>query len=96
MIKKYISLFTVALFLTAASCKKSDSPEPSPEPPTSPVTGNIELVTDLASYEPGSTVTFHVEGSLPGTAKVRYRHMNEVVEEAPATGSSWTSMVEGR
>ncbi|WP_439882602.1 glycoside hydrolase family 66 protein [Pontibacter sp. MBLB2868] len=90
MINKYIYLLVAVLFLSAASCKKSESDDPTPTTPSTPVTSNIKLTTDKAIYSPGNTVTISLEGSLPGSAKVRYRHLGEVVSESAVSGSSWT------
>ena len=90
MINKYIYLFVALLFLSAAGCKKSESENPTPTTPTTPGASSIKLSTDKAIYSPGNTVTIQVEGNLPGAAKVRYRHLGEVVGEATASGSSWT------
>ena len=50
----------------------------------------ISLFTDKACYAPGETVSFGILGDIPSNAKIRYRHLDEVIEEQPLAGSSWT------
>lgn len=50
----------------------------------------LSLFTDKALYSPGETVTFTVEGTLPSSAHVRYRHGADVVSEANLTSNTWT------
>ena len=50
----------------------------------------ISLFTDKACYAPGETVSFGILGNIPSNAKIRYRHLDEVIEEQPLAGSSWT------
>ena len=51
---------------------------------------SISLFTDKACYAPGETVSFGILGDIPSNAKIRYRHLDEVIEEQPLAGSSWT------
>lgn len=51
---------------------------------------SISLFTDKACYAPGETVSFGILGNIPSNAKIRYRHLDEVIEEQPLAGSSWT------
>lgn len=52
----------------------------------------IELSTDKACYEPGSTVTFTADGNLPSDKEVyvRYRHNNTFIEKHTFTSKTWT------
>lgn len=99
------SLYAAALVLMLIACG-NDNSEPSgggEKPGTggnetggvtdvTPVTSSltVELSTDKACYAPGATVTFTAEGTLPADAKVRYRTLNKVVSEQPATSATWT------
>ncbi len=53
-----------------------------------------ELTTDRVNYEPGREVIFHLEGSVPDNARVRYRHGAEIVAESVLSevisDNSWT------
>lgn len=55
----------------------------------------LELSTDKACYEPGSTVTFTAVGTIPDgkTLFVRYRHGNDIIKKdnfAFEQGNTWT------
>lgn len=52
----------------------------------------LELSTDKACYEPGSTVTFTADGNLPSGKEVyvRYRHNNTFIEKHTITSKTWT------
>ena len=52
----------------------------------------LELSTDKACYEPGSTVTFTADGNLPSDKEVyvRYRHNNTFIEKHTFTSKTWT------
>ena len=49
---------------------------------------SIELATDKALYRPGETVRFTAD-NLPTGAKIRYRHLDEVVFEQYASAVTW-------
>ncbi|PTN10538.1 glycoside hydrolase family 66 protein [Mangrovibacterium marinum] len=90
-------LMSIALAAIIAACGKSDddiTPDPKPEIPANPATPtymNAVLQTDKAAYLPGSTVNFTIDNSgLPASAKVRYKYLGEVIDEAAVSGSSWT------
>ena len=52
----------------------------------------LELSTDKACYEPGSTVTFTAVGNLPSDKEVyvRYRHNNTFIDKRKITSNTWT------
>lgn len=52
----------------------------------------LELSTDKACYEPGSTVTFTADGNLPSDKEVyvRYRHNNTFIEKHKIKSKTWT------
>lgn len=52
----------------------------------------LELSTDKACYEPGSTVTFTAVGDLPSGKEVyvRYRHNNTFIEKHTIKSKTWT------
>ncbi len=91
--------FFLGLIIVAAlfGCGKSDddiTPTPEPEIPVNPATptySNVTISTDKAAYSPGEEVAFTIDNlSLPASAKVRYKYLNEVVSEASVSGSTWT------
>jgi dextranase len=89
-LKLAIILFALAL----ASCeKKNNSSDSTPEAPSNsatPAYQNVTITTDKAAYNPGDEVVFTMDNSnLPATAKVRYKYLNTVLEEAAVTSSSW-------
>lgn len=50
----------------------------------------LYISTDKCAYNPGETVGFTIKGTLPEDARVRYRHLGDVVEDVPLTTTSWT------
>ena len=87
----------IALILLVMACSKSNdgiTPDPEPEIPVNPVTpaySNLSLITDKAAYSPGGTVTFTFDNSgLPVPVKVRYKYLDEVIDEATISGTSWS------
>lgn len=90
-------IISIVLAGLVLSCGKSDdeiTPDPEPEIPENPATPNylnVSLATDKAAYEPGSTVVFTIDNSsLPASAHVRYKYLEEVVDESSVSGSSWS------
>ncbi len=88
---------SVVLAVLVMACSKSNDvipPDPEPEIPVNPVTpaySNLSLVTDKAAYTPGSIVAFTIDNSgLPENVKVRYKYLNEVIDEGTVSGSGWT------
>jgi len=81
----FLSLLFVFLILTS-SCSKGNNNAPSSVPST--VT-SVKISTDKASYLPGDMITFKIDHILPATAKVRYRHLSDVIAESPVLGTSW-------
>ncbi len=91
---------SIALAGLLVACSKSNdpiTPEPEPEIPENPATpsySNISLITDKAAYTPGSKVTFTIDNSsLPSTVNVRYKYLNEVIDESTVSASNWTWQV---
>ena len=94
--------FLIVLSLLAASCSGSESDSPqNPKTSTDPGTQvtvttqrqavlTLDIRTDKACYQPGETVSFTAEGSMPDGATVRYLKAGSVVETAPLHGTSWT------
>ncbi|SFN60866.1 endo-dextranase [Salegentibacter flavus] len=82
----------LALFLAAlVSCEKDDDvtgPENSGNGGEQPVT-EIFLSTDKARYDPGEEVEISVD-EFPSNAMVRYKHLNEVVDEENLSSQTWT------
>lgn len=50
----------------------------------------VQLSTDKAAYKPGETVRLALNKLLEGQVTIRYKHLNEVLGEAPLTSTSWT------
>lgn len=76
-------LFACLFFIT---CKKN-SPKNNPI-----VTGGsygVSINTNKANYQPGEAITFTIDKIIPGSVKVRYRHLNETISETNLTGTSW-------
>ncbi len=87
--------FLVVIAGTNFACTKTDSDSTSepPVPPVNQVTPsyiNVSISTDKAVYNPGDEVIFTLDNStLPATAKVRYKHLNNILSEAAVAGSTW-------
>ncbi|MGN6180849.1 MAG: glycoside hydrolase family 66 protein [Mucilaginibacter sp.] len=50
----------------------------------------VNMTIDKAAYNPGETVTFTIDQSLPATAKVRYKQAGTIVQNGIVNGKSWT------
>jgi len=91
---KQLAIF-LFIFLIVVSCKKTeDDQTPSitdvPENASTPAFRNVDISTDKAVYNPGDEVIFTIDKStLPASAKVRYKFLNEIVTESTITGVSW-------
>ncbi|WP_339738029.1 glycoside hydrolase family 66 protein [uncultured Sunxiuqinia sp.] len=89
----FLSLILTGVFI---GCGQSDDgivPDPDPEIPANPVTPgflSLSIETDMAAYNPGDEVTFAMDNSsLPSGARVRYKHLDSVIEEAAVSGATW-------
>lgn len=51
---------------------------------------SIDVTTDKALYAPGEQVKFTATGSLPASARIRYRLGTETVADEALTSSTWT------
>lgn len=58
-------------------------------PEETQLTAEVILKTDKAKYAPGETITFFSDKLLSGFI-VRYKHLNNVIEEEPMNGKTWT------
>jgi len=87
--KRLIYLLFVLILI---GCKRSETSAATPYNP--PLT-KVSLTIDKARYNPGDVVHFTVNKDLPSTAKIRYRHMNEVIKEENFSGKSWQWTVPG-
>ena len=56
-------------------------------------TNLINFETDKAVYLPNATVNFTIDSSAPANAKVRYKYLNETIQEIDAPGKSWSWQV---
>lgn len=50
----------------------------------------LSLTTDRCSYKPGETVNLSAVGTIPSGARVRYRHLGDVVADTAVTSRKWT------
>ena len=50
----------------------------------------VYLSTDKAAYNPGEEVKLKLNKMVEGNATVRYRHLNQLIEEMPLTSTEWT------
>ncbi|WP_157634684.1 glycoside hydrolase family 66 protein [Spirosoma panaciterrae] len=53
-------------------------------------TSYLNIRTDKAVYKPTETIQFTVDGNVPPTARVRYKQLTSVVDEAAITGNTWS------
>lgn len=81
----FMYLFFVFSMLTT-SCSKGNNVPLSPIQNTAT---SVIVSTNKACYSPGDVVTFTIDHSLPATAKVRYRHLSNVVAENTLSGTTW-------
>jgi len=83
--KTILAIF-ISLFYSLAlqSCNKSER-----ETPPAAKVSVVKITTDKACYSPGSVVTFTIDKAIDGVAKVRYRHLADVVSESELAGTSW-------
>ncbi len=85
----------ILIFGFLYSCDKKDNTDnPStpdlPVNPETPAFRNYDMATDKAAYNPGEQVNFELKATtLPATAKVRYKHLNQIIEENDLTENSW-------
>lgn len=50
----------------------------------------LTVATDKAVYKPGESVRFTVGGTLPASARIRYRHGMDVIADEQLSSTSWT------
>ena len=50
----------------------------------------VYLSTDKAAYAPGEEVKIKLNKMVEGNATIRYRHLNQVIEETPLTSNEWS------
>jgi len=88
MIKRKITGLWLAAFLAVAiSCNDDEDGAIRYIPDA--VGNTMEVTTDKAAYQPGDNVAFTADKTY-SNAYVRYRHLGEILEEAPLSGTSWT------
>ena len=89
----------MALPLMLASCSDDNNsindPSTVPNDILAPVVSakadfSLHIATDKAVYKPGETVCFTLAGSLPSSARVRYRHGADVIADEAVGSASWT------
>ena len=75
------------LVLATAGCRPAETPPPTGGNGT-PAT-ELRLSTDKARYAPGAEVTFTLSDAPPAGARVRYRHLDQVVGEEDVAAANW-------
>lgn len=94
-IRLSVSRLFLALLMGSAmlSCKK-DTRETTltdiPENKYSTLYYNLALETDKAVYQPGESVSFTLNGDPVLPAKVRYRHLNQLIYTGDLVMNTWT------
>lgn len=91
-------LLLMALPLMMASCSDDNNlndPATVPTDIIAPVVNTkadltLDVTTDKAVYKPGETVRFTINGTLPSSAHVRYRHGAKVIADESLSSTSWT------
>lgn len=88
-------LFLAAAFMMFSCNDEDDSIGKVPTEIISPAVSmtaqmTLNICTDKALYNPGESIRFSAEGSVPSGARVRYRHGNEVIADETLSSSSWT------
>lgn len=79
---KLIPVLLAVLFLNACgSDDNNDGESPS-------ISFNIS--TDKAVYKPNDIIRFTTTKNIPSSAKIRYKHLHEMLLETGYSGSSWT------
>lgn len=95
----YFEVIIVSIVISAntIACEKSNDNFTSapdsviPVNPATPTYLNADLETDKAAYFPGSAVTFTIDNSgLPASFNVRYKYLDEVINQGSVSGASWT------
>ena len=96
MRKPFIAIFFSFLLAVLLGCGKSTEEiisTPELKPPGNSATPNynpVDFSTDKAIYQPQEVVTFTIDNSsLPENVRVRYKHLNEVLEETTIPGAIW-------
>ena len=84
---RYFVWCVVLTLSCGAGCNKAEIRD-NPLPPAGETTG--ELFTNKARYNPGELVELSFTGSISATAKIRYKHLNTVLEEIPLSSANWT------
>ncbi|NTW23794.1 MAG: cycloisomaltooligosaccharide glucanotransferase, partial [Lentimicrobium sp.] len=86
--KKFSNFFSLTLFLLLlVSCDKKNGDN---DDPPVPVVTKVSLFTDKSCYKPGETVIFTADKSLLSEIKVRYRHLNFILDEKTPDGNTWS------
>ncbi len=83
MRKVFLFFFTAAIF----GCKK-DSLDNDPITYGNSFVLSIDL--DKASYTPGETVQFSLNKTIQENITVRYKHLNDVIQQHSLSGNQWT------
>ncbi len=89
---KSLLLFCILINIISCDNDKNIEMPTGVEMPASAI-NPIKFATDKAAYLPNGVVKFSIDNSVPATAKIRYRHLNETLQETDVQGKSWTWQV---
>ena len=83
-------IFFLLIYVQVAACHRNISQTNTP--PVYITDTTIFITTDKAVYKPGDKVLLSIDKTLPVTAKIRCRHLDNIIDEFNVTGLSrqWT------
>ncbi|MDD4991181.1 MAG: glycoside hydrolase family 66 protein [Paludibacter sp.] len=91
---KQLQILIIAIFSLMSTACKAAEPEKTPEAPANvptPVFSNLSINTNKSAYKPGDVVSFSMHiPALATDTKVRYKHLNTVIDEETITTGNWT------
>ncbi|MNS22943.1 Cycloisomaltooligosaccharide glucanotransferase precursor [compost metagenome] len=74
-------------FFSFAACKKE---APATDRVVYGASYRVNIATDKAFYKPGDKIEFSIDKDLAGSPKVRYKLLNNVIQEVSLTGNTWS------
>ncbi len=84
---RHLKTLFLLLILLSISCKKDNN---TPNNPSVTSSSSLNISTDKATYLPGETVVFKTTKSLPESTKIRYWHLNQIIEVTIPSGTNWS------
>ena len=85
----------IVLFVMC-SCDKSNDSSTGDASPITSETNSVSISTDKACYIPNEEVVFSVDGKLPSGVMIRYRHLDELIQETSYSVNTWRWRVPNR